>query len=291
MAWNRPTYSASRGNPKKRSSAWRGAVAGVCVAVAAGSLLWLWAGRDGEESEPRRVQKKSHVIKERKPSQPAQREVPTTKAAPGKPKEDIRTLSDGRIMKYHPDGTPAWNTPRIPRSRVVVTNDSLLVKTPEEKVFSKPADIEIAWLLNTEPGEQVVGDWNYRNFNEKFLAALDEPIKILPEDDEETVMLKKAVIEVREDFKKRHAQGEDLAETMAAARKELQEVGMYREELKEEIRKIVKDDVDGHLTEKDCEELIQAANLMLEERGARPVSMPAFIKYRFEKESMEYEND
>lgn len=291
MAWNQSLSPSIRRNKAKPASFWRGVVWMVFFIAGTGAIAWLIIPSESSAIPKEKPEKKLHLIKESKPKIVPRQSTPKQQAVPEIIKEDIRILSDGRLMKYHPDGTPAWNTPRIPLSKVVVTNDSLLVKTPEEHVFSKPADIEIAWLLNTDPGEQVVGDWDYRNFNEKFLAAIDEPIKILPEDDEETVMLKKAVIEVREDFRKRHAQGEDLAETMAAARKELQELGMYREELKAEIRRIVKDDADGQLTEKDCEELIQAANIMLEERGARPVSIPAFIKYRFEKESRDYENE
>lgn len=203
-----------------------------------------------------------------------------------KPQKTLKALDDGRLMLYHEDGSPAWAYPRIPDSKVVVTNNFSLQKTAEEEVFSHPADVEIAWLLNTEAGEQVIGDWNYKNFTQKFLNACKEPIRIERDDSPEVRTLKQAVIDVREDLLKRYRQGENIEETMAAARKELQELGMYREELKAEIRRISKDD-DGTMTESDYEDLINAANQMLSERGATPVQVPAFIKYKFKKESME----
>ena len=263
----------------KKPSPIRGLVAGgAVVALAVVAYFVFFSGSERQQDE--KAEKERGRIKEVTPAA-APKAVEPEK--PKKPKEDIRVLPDGKLMKYREDGTPAWAYPRKPVSAHPITNGLNRVKTLEEQVFKNPSDVEIAWLLNTDPGEQLVGDYDYsRHFEKRFLEAADKSIEISAEDSDEVKALKQAVIDARKDLMTRYKLGEDIAQVMADTRKELQEIGLYREELKEQVRKIAKEN-DGKFTEHDYEDCISAVNKMLEERGAKPIQMPAFIKYKIEQ--------
>ncbi len=290
MAWNGSNGSAMSAKPVKKTrapSALRGLVAGVVVvAVAAIGLFFALSGRKNE-AKPVTMDLNPGRIVEVEPA-PAPKAVEVAEEKKPKHVIEIKTLPDGRLMKYR-DGKPAWLYPRKPLSAHPITNGLNRVKTFEEKVFKNPADVEIAWLLNTEYGESLVGDYDYHRakFEKKFLEAMKEDIVIAPEDDEATRSLKEGVIAARKDLMQRYRQGEDIAKIMSDTRKELQEIGMYRDELAAEVRKIMKDDKDGKLGEQDAEDLLSAANKMLEERGAKPIAMPAFFKYKMMKRKSE----
>jgi hypothetical protein len=62
---------------------------------------------------------------------------------------------------------------------------------------------------------------------------------------------------------------------MADTRRQLQELGLYRNELKEMVKEMLDD---GNLTDKDYEDLIAAANQMLDDRGCKPLELPKTFK-------------
>ena len=282
MAWNRSSgiqekKEKSEGKGKALS---RGLLAGLIV-VLAGAAVCYFVFRGGDEPESAAKHRAQGRIKEVQPA-PAKKYAEEEKK-PEEPKEIIKELPNGMLMRYHPDGSPAWAAPRQKPGKTF-TNRVDYIRSREQEIFKHSADAEIAMMLNVEPGTQMVGSNDFAGFNERFQEALKEQITISPDDDEDTKLLKKAVMEVRDDFRKRFSLGEDLAATMAQTRKDLQELGLYREELKKQIHAIANDEKNDHLTEKDYDDLIKAANLMLEDRGAKPISVPAFIKYKFDKE-------
>ena len=103
-------------------------------------------------------------------------------------------------------------------------------------------------------------------------------IIVSKDDDEATAELKRAVIESKIELKARHDAGEDIGELMAREYKELQTLGLYREELKDQIAKLARDKT---LREEDMEDFVKAANMMLEARGGSPLQMPRFAARRF----------
>ena len=284
MSWNKPNTTNGRkdGARAKAKSPARGLIAGCIVIVGAAIAAWLlWP--DSSAPKPKvKAPTSPSKIKEVTPAA-VPKFVEKQPKEPEEPKEIIRKLPNGLLMRYHPDGSPAWAAPRQPPGKTF-TNRVEYLRSREQEIFKHSADVEIAMMLNVEPGTQMVGSNDFAGFNERFQEALKEPITISADDDEDTKLLKKAVMEVRDDFRKRYNIGEDLAATMAQVRKDMQELGLYREELKQQIHQIAQSEESKEFTEKDYQDLIDAANAMLEDRGAKPLAVPAFIKYKFDKE-------
>ena len=75
---------------------------------------------------------------------------------------------------------------------------------------------------------------------------------------------------------------------MAREYKELQSLGLYREELKDQIAKLARDKT---LRKEDMDDFVKAANMMLEARGGSPLQMPRFAARRFMLESQRNDRD
>ena len=170
-----------------------------------------------------------------------------------------------------------------PSTAIVITNKIDDAEKPiEERVFRHSSDQKIAGLLLMEPGEMMIGDASSlfgKNFAKSFLRSLKAPIEILPEDDEFTTELKMAVRDTRQELKSRLDAGEDIGALLLDEQKKLQELGLFKVELKSEIEKIARSE---DLTEDEMNDFINAANKMLESRGGTPLSMPRFAARRFQ---------
>ena len=202
-------------------------------------------------------------------------------------------------MPVTPPRLVQGKVPWVKRWDVPVTNQPspyYTIKPPTERVytnrptytsiayraFKARSDQKIAELLTLEPGESILGDPEVlfgKGFSRSFLKSLETPIVIEPDDDEETRALKAAVRETRKELKARLDAGEDIAETMRGVFKELREIGLYRDELEKQLKGIAKD---KSMSEKDMEDFVTAANQMLSERGAKPLTMPRVAARRFE---------
>ena len=87
--------------------------------------------------------------------------------------------------------------------------------------------------------------------------------------------LKMGVQSLRQELKERMDKGEDINAIMVETYKQMQELGLYRQELEEEVIKLSGED----LTQKDYEDLISAANQMLQERGSKPLELPSTLRH------------
>ena len=246
-------------------------VAALCAAVVVCFLL-----RDSGKPVPKAPEKPSSgKIAEVTP-------VAVTNRAPVAPKEEgkkveIRKLEDGRFMKYV-DGKEAWMYPRRSIDPPARTNGQNRVLSIEQRIFKYRSDMEIAGLLMAQPGDMSIGDPEYdKFFKQDFLKSLVDPAFPREGDTEEERELKKAVTEVKAELKERYDAGEDLAKIMYDARKELRELGAYKQELEEEVRKRAKD---GSLSAEDIEDLVDAANVMLESRGIAPIRKGGFLRHQ-----------
>ena len=190
---------------------------------------------------------------------------------------EIRKLGDGRFMKYV-DGKQAWMYPRKSIDPPTRTNGQNRVLSIEQRIFKYRSDMEIAGLLMAQPGDMAIGDPEYGKFFQKdFLKSLVDPAFPRESDTEEERALKRAVTEVKAELKERYDAGEDLAKIMYDARNELRELGAYKQELEEEVRKRAKD---GSLSAEDIDDLVTAANVMLESRGISPIRKGGFLRHQ-----------
>ena len=266
----------------KKTSPIRGLVAGGLVIVLA--AVTYFAFFSGSEKPQKTVeQKKPSRIKEVTPA-PAPKAVPE-KSEPEKPKElppqrvgeirnGYRLLPSGRLHRVkgeiHVGGEPT---------------------TLIEKTFPHGSDRMIAYLLTADPGGTMVGDSEsiMRGFGEAFAKSLKDEIVIKPDDTDEVKDLKQAVLDARSELKQQMALGKSAEQVMVETREQLRELTLYREDLEKEVMSHAEDG----MTQKDYDELIGAANLMLEERGISKIQMPKLVgdaiemRYRHKQAELE----
>lgn len=268
MAWNGSGGGGSAPQkPKaatKKPSPVRGLVAGLVIVLAAGAYFAFFTG--SEKPQKTVEQKKPSRIKEVTPAAAPKTE---SKQEPEKPKElppqrvgeirnGYRLLPSGRLHKVkgviHVGGEP---------------------RTLVDKTFPHGSDRMIAHLLMAEPGGTMVGDSAdiMRGFNEAFAKSLKDEIVIKYDDTDEVKALKQAVLDARGELKQQMALGKSAEEAMIEAREQLHELTLYREDLEKEVLRHAEDG----MTQEDYDELIGAANLMLEERGIGKIQMPKLI--------------
>ena len=255
----------------KKPSPVRGVIAGlfvvaaVCVAYFA---FFTGSEKTGSEKMPQKAveQKKPTAIKEVTPAAAPKAEA---KLEPEKPKE----LPPQRVGEIR-NGYRLLSSGRLHKVKGVIhvggRGDSLVDRT-----FDHGSDRMIAHLLMAEPGGTMVGDSVdiMRGFNEAFAKSLKDEIIIKHDDTDEVKALKQAVIDARSELKQQMALGKSAEEAMIEARDQLHELTLYREDLEKEVLSHAEDG----MSQKDYDDLIGAANLMLEERGIGKVQMPKLI--------------
>jgi len=260
--------------PKKSSpSALRGLIAGaVVVAIAAVAYFVL----TGDNSEPKaKVEKKASAIKEVTPA-PA----PKPKVAPAKPAVDpkARPTKVGECV----NGYVLLPSGRLHRRLGVITNNmnSAQSKMPYE-VFDFHCENEIACMLTLPPGENLVGTPVYNGrFKKEFLESLKQPIIIEETDSDYVKDIKKQVRETKIEMKAALDRGEDIEQMMLDARKEAQQLAMYKMQLENEVDSVINN---GAESEKDVEDCIKAMNSMLEAKGIAPVDVGLITKRKLRR--------
>ena len=251
-----------------RKSPFRGLIVGAIVVVGAAiAAWWLWPTQErGEDA----ASTKQGLIKEVKPS------VVTPKA---EAKKDVVVWRGQEYPRYAPDGGEAYITGYGVRyhSPVIITNSmSKKLAHWAAKYFKCPTDRRIAELIDIEPGTAIIGGLKYDpTFTKRFKASLSEPIVIAPDDNEDVKEIKQSVIDVRKELAARLEKGEDIGRIIHDTQDELQQLGAYKMELKRQVDEIMRKPT---MTEKDLDDCLGAANLMLKERGLQPLTVSAIFR-------------
>ena len=259
-----------------RGGMWRAAIlAAAVLAVVCGGLWWWLASR--EDAPP-----------------PAE----TPKAV-----KDVKAVKPPHVPKVVPSAPAATNAiaakPKVPAAappaRKPQSNAHLLVKDPNARViphrppeprrFEFDSEEDIASLLEIQPGEILVGEIKFgKRFLEDFKRSLGKKIEILDTDTTEQRELKEAVTATKEDLRRRMEAGEDICKIMADSRRQLQELGAYKLDLMAELHDIRKS---GEWTAEEYTKFVEAANKMLESRGATPIKLPRVILRQLRKQQQE----
>lgn len=254
----------------RKPSPFRSLFAGIVV-IALAVAAWYYLLPTIEQVKTKREKKTSRIaeatpeIAEQTAVEEAPKEEPVKPLGPqkaGEVRNGMRMLSSGRL---------------IPVSKTTVTSGVARV-TLVEKTFKCGTDRQLAYLLEIEPGEGLVGDssFYYANFKEDFLKSLDEPIIYDKEDEPYVKELKAGVSALRQEIKERIAEGEDVEQLLIETRNQMQELGLYRKELEDQVLQLSQD---GDMSQEDYEDLVKAANLMLEERGSKPLELPSVLRH------------
>ena len=278
--WN---GSGQRGNstpikPKvtaKKPSPLRGLVAGaVLVAAVVGCYFAFFA----KSEKPQKVveQKKPTAIKEVKHAVVTQKVAEVKK--PIDPREDYdhkMCYRDERgILRYKDGGcrVPDPTRPKLPP----ISSESFYVT-----VFSNHSDKAIADIISINPGDHIFFsvDYSGEHLEKAFLESLTTPIKINDDDSPYHKELKKAVLETRKEVARRIGDGEKLGDILNGARKELERLSKYKQDLHDEISRMVKDSNGAELNTADVKDLVAAANKMLEDNGVSPIEDDEFVRW------------
>ena len=287
MSWNRSSDTPQPSPKKPAPSLKRGLLAGAIVILGAGLIAWLFSNG---EADSRPLQKKNHGrIKEVKPAK-APKAKPVEKAEEPPPRKlTAQEIENARGCYTNKYGY-VFNQPHTKR---VVTNDvarqnlSLSART-----FTNYADQMIGGVIEAPPGTMLVGSMPEslfgKDFVDSFLESIKEPIIVDKDDPEDVAALKRAVREAKIELKDYYDAGEDIGRVMLQAREELQTLGLYRDDLKREVEAAAAKD---EMTKEDVEDFVKAANLLLDERGAKHITMPRMAIMRFNMENDEDNSD
>ncbi|MGN0545088.1 MAG: hypothetical protein ACI4I0_05965 [Acutalibacteraceae bacterium] len=255
--------ASSKGGDKP-SGILKGAIAGIIVVAAAlGAFLLLKNDKSAPE-QPK--EKKSAAIAEVSPAPATPAAVEEKTEEPPKIDPNARPTKVGETV----NGYIKLPSGRIHRVLGVITNSATASIKGKYEIFKHSSENEIACFLSMKPGEGLVGTPRYNGrFKRDFLESLKEPITIDPEDTPENAELKRAVIEAKKDLKAALDRGEDIEQIMLDTRKEMQDLARYKMELTQQMHQIVKSE---EMTTKDMEDLLNAANEMLDAKGIAPIT-------------------
>lgn len=267
MGWNQSDGRPVNSGTKKRTAGPIVCViVGAVVCISLGVYFFLRSEAVSTDSNDTVRPTKIADFKAAKARQPAEDGTATQKPAPLGPQK-VGETRDGKILL--PSG-------RLHTVKGVRTNDFTKATTGKYAIFNHDCENEIACMLTIEPGEGLVGTPSYNGrFKEEFLESLKEPIIIKADDSEEDKELKRNVIQAKIDLKDAMDRGEDIEQIMLDTRAEYQKLSIYKQELKWQIDELSKEE---DCSTQDLEDLVEAANKLLAEKGIAPLKYGPLIK-------------
>lgn len=154
-------------------------------------------------------------------------------------------------------------------------------------IFETRAENEIAKLISVTPGTQLFGSRRYDDrFEQEFLESCQTPIIVEPGDSNYVKNLKRAMNEVKIEIRNRMASGEKLSDILSEARKELQRLAEYKRNIKRETVELLQS---GTLSDDDASDLIEAANVMLNQKGMSPIPASSLMRSHLKLSDMKDE--
>ena len=254
-------------------------VAVLCAAVLGGGL-WLWLGRGEARPSPEKPApaERPKAVKPQPAPKPAARSAVTNAppAATKKPptKEEKRAAQLKAIRDRYGDNIPENLKPVV----YFLENPPQRTFHPAKSkvsIFKRRSEREIAAMVMTEPGTWFMRKPTFNErFDEDFRASLGEKIEFSDEDTEEQRVLKQAVIDTKAELAERMKAGESPSSIMNGFSDSMYELGQYRRMLQDELGKIKRD---ASFSDQDVQDFVNAANKMLEDKGAKPIPMPKMV--------------
>lgn len=278
MAWNQPNpsgYSKSRRQPPTKGKG-KWIVLGLsAIAAAVVAIVLLRQGEAPAKDRAEVASKKRNPIKLASPSIPAPKPEPKADEKPVDP--NARPTKVGEVV----NGYVMLPSGRIHKPTGVVTNRVANYGKSKYSIFENRSDNEIAGILMMKPGDALVGTKRYDKwFTQQFLKSIETPI-IASEDDEPwQAELKSLVKQARLELKQAYDNGEDIAAIMTESRQQLQDLGKY----KQAIRQLYAQNIKECKSEEELGELQKAVNIMLEEKGCAPMNFTPLTKMNLKKD-------
>lgn len=257
-------------------STW-GIVAGAVVVVALVLCAWqlLTSGASDSEQGTDENPKKQSRIAVATPGpvtpKPVEVKVASPKVDPNARPTKVGEELNGYVML--PNG-------KMHRRRGVRTVEPGGVdRSHPAAIFDHSTDNEFAVILTLQPGESLIGGpiRHGKNYEESFRESLKTPIIVNEDDSDEVKALKRAVIEARLQMKEALDRGEDIKKIIADSYEEAQKLAIYKDTLREQVNAASKEE---NMTDEELDDLITAANQMLEAKGIAPMKFGALTRAR-----------
>ena len=269
MAWNQPLPKKELKKTTRFKLILCSVVVGLCAICA--MMFLLEKGNESEFAEP---QKKQYTKHQRTSKQPVSK-APIVKTEEPKPlsKLEAGIYVDERGIKRYPGGL-----------RVTDKNEKLAPRIDFKKLnpprFKNVADEQIAMLIEIEPGAGVFGAMPYGDaFDKQFFKSLEEEAPLIDLEEgkirsEYDIELQKCVLDAKKEMLDRCKKGEKPSIIMAETRAELQRLGQYTHQLRQQVIEIMSD---AQYSDSDVQDFKQAANEMLKQKGLPELSFPSMV--------------
>ena len=279
--WNRTSADqpkVKKGGARKVPGAWCLVLGAVCLAVLSVGAYFLFSG--GDDAAKDETAKGRGRIKEVTPAAapkfvekekpPEKKKIPFWEV----PKSQTNGFSEAMQRKWrHKHYPPACYT----------NTTSLTEAPPSYAIFNHPCENRIAAYLTIEPGQTMVGTPVFgERFEKEFLKSCEEPIIINEDDTEETKALKNLMKETKIELRNRMAAGEKLSDIMDETHREIQKLGAA----KRQIEQLVHEQLKEVTSEQDVDDIVAAANKMLEEKGVAPISVNPILRKNIKRRLM-----
>lgn len=265
------------GRRSRHTRPWIAALCGLAVVSAAVVLAMVARGKkatcEGEGGEPPRSPAAMS------PATTAADTADTVDTPPRQPAaESKRTLPPQRPHEVRDGMLMLSNGRLLPTNRL--RRVSVQDRRPRFRyaIFDHPTDNELAAILTLKPGQSLVGGpIRHKDYKADFLKSIETPVVVHRDDPEDVREVKRAVIEARMLVKEAIDNGEDPARVVADAYEEARRLSLYRDDIRREVVNMAKE---GDYTEEEVDDLIAAANKMLEAKGVEPMALGPIMKAR-----------
>ena len=142
------------------------------------------------------------------------------------------------------DSRLAITPPTVEKADIIIEprkkgREIILPRSEKESIFSNEFEGFLCDMLTAEPGERFLEMELDENFDEAYKASLTNRIVIAPTDSEEVAEIKRAVIEARERVIEHVKNGGSPREIVLEARDELNKIADFRDELEQNIKKLM----------------------------------------------------
>lgn len=242
-------------------------IGGIALAVGIGAIgVFIMSSGSGMAEAKAKPAKKSH-IETVVPSIPTNRAV----EAVDEPIRDPSIISVRKTINPF-TGEEMMFTNRhkqVKANAGVISRDSFLKNKhqPKRKLFKHHSENYICGLMRTPLGVPIVRGRLPKNFDEDFVKSYAEEIKIEPEDTEEDIALKQAMIDFKEEVKDQIANGASVSQMVLDSREEQNRLAEYRKNLMRTIADLRREGA----TREELNEAREAANIMLDNKGLKRI--------------------
>lgn len=246
----------------------------ILLGVCSVCVIFYFIRQDNETVivEPQKKQKTKSVQEIKKPPKSTPTPVEQEEKKPLL-KLEAGIYVDDKGIKRYPGGL-----------RVTDKNQKLAPRVDFNKFnpprFKNIADEQIAKLIEIEPGAGVFGTMPYGEaFDKRFLESLKEEAPLVDLEENQTrseydIELRKCVLDAKKEMLERYKSGEKPSVIMAETRAELQKLGQYTHQLRQQVFEIMSDE---QYSDQDVQDFKAAANEMLKQKGLPELKFPSMV--------------